>query len=519
MKQFLKDITVHRMVIIMLIFISILFISLAGLSLNNLNNASGRLESNHLLLQQSEALNQASNQLMQARLHLNKQGEYLGADARDTSRAESIAAASALAKAEASFNAFLQHATDDQASLTNQDIKAQYQALAQNGLHKLAQLLDSGNLEQARQHDTSTIHIASQQFGDTLASFNAHMNAQYQTMMQNTRSDCRLMMAILGGTLALFLLLLVLADRYIVYFVRTPLNQVKEYFQKIADGDLTFHIELFGKNCPGQIYPYLIDMKDSLARTVRTVREGVEQINTGTNEIASGNNDLSRRTEQQAASLEETASSMEELAQTVANNADQARTASNLMQEATGVARRSEATMTEVVKIMQEINTQSRQIEEITSMIDGIAFQTNILALNAAVEAARAGEQGKGFAVVASEVRFLAQRSASAAREIKSLIVSSGEVVNTGTRQVTTAGETIHEVATSVNQVATMIEEIANASREQADGIAQVKVAISIMDDATQQNAALVEEAAATATTLDTQANNLRQAVQIFKIG
>lgn len=229
-------------------------------------------------------------------------------------------------------------------------------------------------------------------------------------MMENTRSDRRLMMVILGGVLALFLVLLLLADRYIVHFVRTPLDQVKEYFQKIADGDLTFHIALFGKNCPGQIYPYLIDMKNSLARTVGTVREGVEQINTGTNEIASGNNDLSRRTEQQTSSLEETATSMEELAQTVANNADHARTASNLMQDATSVATRSEATMAEVVKIMQEINTQSRQIEEITSMIDGIAFQTNILALNAAVEAARAGEQGKGFAVVASEVRSLAQR-------------------------------------------------------------------------------------------------------------
>ncbi|WP_334108109.1 methyl-accepting chemotaxis protein [Methylobacillus sp.] len=515
MKQFLKDITVHRMVIIMLIFISILFITLAGLSLKNLNNANSRLESHHRLLQQSETLSQANNQLMQARLHLSRQSEYLALDAKDASRAESLAAANALAKAEASFNTFLQHA-DGQ---TSQDIKAQYQALAQNGLHKLAQLLDSGNLEQARQHDASSINAASQQFGDTIATFNSRMEQQYQTMMENTRSDRRLMMVILGGVLALFLVLLLLADRYIVHFVRTPLDQVKEYFQKIADGDLTFHIALFGKNCPGQIYPYLIDMKNSLARTVGTVREGVEQINTGTNEIASGNNDLSRRTEQQASSLEETATSMEELAQTVANNADHARTASNLMQDATSVATRSEATMAEVVKIMQEINTQSRQIEEITSMIDGIAFQTNILALNAAVEAARAGEQGKGFAVVASEVRSLAQRSASAAREIKTLIVSSSEVVNAGTRQVTAAGETIHEVATSVNQVATMIEEIANASREQADGIAQVKVAISIMDEATQQNAALVEEAAATASALDNQANNLRQAVQIFKIG
>ena len=174
--------------------------------------------------------------------------------------------------------------------------------------------------------------------------------------------------------------------------------------------------------------------------------------------------------------------------------------------------------MGEVVQIMQEISNKSGQIEEITGLIDGIAFQTNILALNAAVEAARAGEQGKGFAVVASEVRSLAQRSVSAAKEIKTLIASSGEVIETGTRKVTAAGNTILGVSTSVNQIATLIEEIASASSEQATGIEHVKIAITQIDDATQQNSALVEESAATATALDEQANNLKKAVEIFKV-
>jgi methyl-accepting chemotaxis protein len=258
---------------------------------------------------------------------------------------------------------------------------------------------------------------------------------------------------------------------------------------------------------------------ETIVAPILIVKEAAETINTAAGEISSGNNDLSSRTEQQASSLEETAASMEELASTVKQNAENAKQANQLAMAASGVAIKGGDVVGQVVMTMANINESARKIEDIISVIDGIAFQTNILALNAAVEAARAGEQGRGFAVVAGEVRNLAQRSASAAKEIKELITDSVSKTTEGTAQVENAGKTMEEIVTSVKRVSDIIAEIAAASNEQSTGIDQVNQAVTSMDEVTQQNAALVEEAAAAAESLVEQANQLNEAMSVFKLG
>jgi methyl-accepting chemotaxis protein len=255
-----------------------------------------------------------------------------------------------------------------------------------------------------------------------------------------------------------------------------------------------------------------------LRNIVSEVRSGTDSISIASTEIAAGNQDLSARTEQQAASLEETASSMEELTSTVKQNADNARQANQLAGAAASVARKGGDVVAEVVGTMESIDASSRKIVDIITVIDSIAFQTNILALNAAVEAARAGEQGRGFAVVASEVRNLAQRSAAAAKEIKELIGDSVDKVNAGTRLVSDAGNTMQDIVSSVQRVSDIISEITAASAEQSSGIDEVYKAVGQMDQVTQQNAALVEEAAAAAEAMQNQASSLAQVVSVFKV-
>jgi methyl-accepting chemotaxis protein len=290
-----------------------------------------------------------------------------------------------------------------------------------------------------------------------------------------------------------------------------------EVARRIAAGDLSQPVKVKAKDNTSLLYA-MKTMQESLLGIVTKVRMGTDTITSATNEMAAGNLDLSSRTEQQAASLEETASSMEELTSTVKHNADNARQANDMAVVASDVAGKGGAVVAQVVNTMAAINDSSRKIVDIIGVIDGIAFQTNILALNAAVEAARAGEQGRGFAVVAAEVRTLAQRSASAAKEIKVLIDDSVDKVHSGSILVDQAGSTMQEVVTSVKRVADLIGEITAASQEQNNGIEHVNKAIAQMDQVTQQNAALVEEAAASADAMHKQAEELARAVQVFKL-
>ncbi|WP_255593435.1 methyl-accepting chemotaxis protein [Acidovorax sp. sic0104] len=300
--------------------------------------------------------------------------------------------------------------------------------------------------------------------------------------------------------------------------VTVPLGQASDLAKRVAAGDLTATVPQHGKDEVGELMSSLELMQANLASVVNNVRRGSESVSNASAEIAQGNSDLSARTEHQASALEQTAASMEELNSAVRNNADNARQANQLAMTASGVAAQGGAVVGDVVETMKGINEASRKISDIISVIDGIAFQTNILALNAAVEAARAGEQGRGFAVVASEVRSLAGRSAEAAKEIKNLIQASVDRVEHGTALVDKAGETMSEVVSSIRRVTDIMGEISAASSEQSAGVAQVGEAVTSMDQATQQNAALVEEMAAAASSLRTQAHDLVQVVAVFKL-
>ena len=300
--------------------------------------------------------------------------------------------------------------------------------------------------------------------------------------------------------------------------IKAPIVKAVKVAQTVAAGDLTSRINVKSNDETGQLMQALKDMNEHLAQTVGRVRSGADAIATAASQIASGNLNLSERTEQQASALEETAASMQELTSTVKQNADSARQANQLAQSASAVAIKGGEVVAQVVDTMGSINTSSNKIVDIISVIDGIAFQTNILALNAAVEAARAGEQGRGFAVVAAEVRSLAQRSSNAAKEIKTLIADSVSKVEAGSAQVAQAGSTMAQIVSSIQQVTDIMGEITAASSEQSAGIEQVNQAIAQMDSVTQQNAALVEEASAAADSMREQASGLVQVVSAFHL-
>ncbi|MCA7955805.1 methyl-accepting chemotaxis protein [Burkholderia seminalis] len=324
---------------------------------------------------------------------------------------------------------------------------------------------------------------------------------------------------VLTGVLCGAALLLSVAVAWLITrSIVTPLGRAVGIAETVARGDLTSDIEISGSDETSQLLLALRNMNARLLDVVSRVRSSSESIATGSAQIAAGNTDLSQRTEQQAASLEETAASMEQLTATVKQNTDNARQGNTLASNASEIAARGGQVVAEVVDTMHDISKSSAKVAEIIAVIEGIAFQTNILALNAAVEAARAGEEGRGFAVVASEVRGLAQRSASAAKEIKELIVQSVAKVEAGTSLVDNAGATMKDVVESVKRVTDLMGEIASASIEQHNGIEQVNQAVMQMDEVTQQNAALVEEASAAAQSMASQSSTLRDLVSIFRL-
>jgi methyl-accepting chemotaxis protein len=345
------------------------------------------------------------------------------------------------------------------------------------------------------------------------------INASAAVGQQRLQASGKTVTILLLGTIGVLLVVILPLTLINMHSICKPLDEAEALARAIATGDLTDrHVDTQGRDEAARLLHALAGMQHSLRDIIRQVRSSTDSINTASSEIATGNIDLSQRTEQTASNLQQAASSMEQLTGTVKQSADSARQANQLAASAAEVAQRGGNVVSQVVSTMNEINASSKKISDIIGVIDGIAFQTNILALNAAVEAARAGEQGRGFAVVASEVRSLAQRSAQAAREIKGLIGTSVEKVETGSRLVADAGSTMGEIVGSVQRVSDIIGEITAASSEQSDGIGQVNSAVAQLDQMTQQNAALVEQSAAAADSLQQQAGALSQVVATFRL-
>ncbi|RJF95721.1 methyl-accepting chemotaxis protein [Noviherbaspirillum saxi] len=385
-------------------------------------------------------------------------------------------------------------------------------------LDRFKQLVKAGDRDQAKDILYTTVQTAQLAYFQAL---NQEITFHADAMVNSSHaaiSDAKRSVVVMLGLGSGACVLAVLIGVFVTRSITKPLGQAVDLAKRVAAGDLTATIEVKSQDETGMLVQSLKEMNASLARIVSDVRTGIETISTASAEIASGNMDLASRTEQQAGSVERTVASMDGLTSTVKQNADNARQANQLAATASQVAMKGGEVVGQVVATMESINESAKKIVDIISVIDGIAFQTNILALNAAVEAARAGEQGRGFAVVASEVRSLAQRSAGAAKEIKQLIGDSTDRVNVGSKLVGQAGTTMDEVVESVKRVTNIIAEISAASAEQSDDIAQINQAFTQIDETTNQNAALVEEAAAAAERMREEAAMLARAVSVFRL-
>ena len=516
----LKRIKIVTSLLLVLAVFGLLQLTSGGLFFNALKNDKENFTVLQTIRQQQSTLNGSWVALLQTRNTLNRAGIRYMMDQNNIGSGSTVAelmqsASISLKQAEKNWADYEALPRDPrQSTAAAAEIKRNYD-IYHNALAELIQLLGAGKINEFFDQPTQGYQDG---FEKQYVAYMEQNDRLYDIAVSDNNASYSQAMWILVGVM-----IVVLAVIFAVWFgikasLVAPMNRLIDSIRHIAGGVLVKPIEVDGSNEMGQLAESLRHMQGELMRTVGDVRNGANAIYSGASEIATGNNDLSSRTEQQAASLEETAASMEQLTATVKQNAENARQASHLALSASETAQRGGKVVDNVVQTMRDISTSSQKIADIISVIDGIAFQTNILALNAAVEAARAGEQGRGFAVVAGEVRNLAQRSAQAAREIKSLIEDSVGKVDVGSTLVESAGETMAEIVSAVTRVTDIMGEIASASDEQSRGIDQVGLAVAEMDRVTQQNAALVEESAAAAAALEEQASRLTEAVAVFRI-
>ncbi|CNH15476.1 putative methyl-accepting chemotaxis protein [Yersinia thracica] len=516
--QFLRDITIRAALLWVLGAFCLLWGGVSGYTLLSLNQLTQSSNANSVLVENMNLVNQGTDQYFRMVTRLARSVDYRQsgnlADADKELKSSNVALEN-LKKELAQFKA-IDHAQIDPALVS--EVIDGWSGLIDQGVTPLYQAVMDKNDAAYEDLAKKTVPALSRHYGSVAEDFTHAASQAIGVAKEQFAHLTRVSSMTLISALVAGLVILLVTDRYLVINMVRPLDDIRAHFRVIASGQLGQPIVDFGRNCVGQLFPLLRDVQASLANTVKAIRSSTDGIYHGAAEISAGNTDLSSRTEQQAAALEETAASMEQLTATVKHNADNAHHASQLAANASITAKKGGALVADVVHTMDEISASSRKIAEITTVINSIAFQTNILALNAAVEAARAGEQGRGFAVVASEVRNLAQRSAQAAKEIDSLIAESVSRVSSGSALVESAGITMDEIVRSITNVTDLMGEIASASDEQSKGITQVGQAVAEMDSVTQQNAALVQQASRAAASLEEQAAQLNQAVAVFKL-
>ena len=517
MNRLLRHLSIHAAVVTALSCFVVLIVVITGLGVVADRSAQNNLDTlNNISDEQLNEINRADSLLNQAMLSMETASNYLMVGQTRQSNEQVDIAVNRIERSEARFENFATNSFSPEG-------EALANALIED--FNTVMVLVKQQQETFEYMDLTRYNTLREELEGPLLSLSESMTAfvdygfqRVDTIRANAEAQSNLF-NIIKMVLVIFALLMTV----VIYFglrrtVIAPLRDAVQRLDAIAEADLTHPLPAAGKNEIGRLFGAMGTMQQNLTNIVSRVREGSNEIHHGTREIAGGNADLSSRTEQQAASIQQTAASMEEMTATVKQNADNARQASTLAADASTTAERGGQVVEQVVETMHGISTSSKKVSDITSVIDSIAFQTNILALNASVEAARAGEQGRGFAVVAGEVRNLASRSADAAKEIKTLIEASVTQIQQGSTLVEQAGTTMSDVVTAVRRVTDIMDEISAASQEQSDGIEQVSQAVGQMDQVTQQNAALVQQASTAAASLEEQANRLEQAVAVFKL-